>query len=127
MRQMFIPLANLAVTIEAAQTSLPAPTAAGDGADVTGWRSGSFRPLQGDVAFTAAGSVTLQSAELFELVDGVWYSLGLLNNGNDIVLTATKGFRHPFYAARGDRLALGATLSAAVAVTVVATPHEVTT
>lgn len=123
MAQLFAPLSNLAVILEAAQTTLPAPTAAGDGAAVTGWRQGEYRPRVGDLAFTAAGVVTITNAELYEYSDGAWYSLGPIGTGT-IALTATKGYRVALGAVRGDRLAVGGTLSAAVAVTVTATPHE---
>lgn len=128
MRDLFIPLDHLAITLEAAQTTLPAPTVAGDGEAVTTWRSGSFRPRQGDIRITVASAVTLSSVALWEYVtvDAKWYFVGYLNGGAAIVIAdAAQGFKETFVNVHGDRLALSATLSAAVATTAKATPHEV--
>lgn len=128
MRQLFIPLDHLAVTLEDAQTTLPAPTTSSDGEAITSWRSGSFRPKQGDVRITVASAVTLSSVALWEYVtaDAKWYFVGYLNGGAAIVLAdAAQGYKETFADLHGDRLALSATLSAAVATTVKATPHEV--
>lgn len=125
---LFIPLDNLVVTIEAAQTTLPAPTVVGDGDAISSWRSGSFRPKQGDVRITVASAVTLSSVALWEYVtaDAKWYFVGYLNGGAAIVLAdAAQGYKETFVDVHGDRLALSATLSAAVPTTVKATPHEV--
>lgn len=128
MRVLLIPLDNLAVTIESAQTTLPAPTVAGDGEAISSWRSGSFRPRQGDIRITVASAVTLSSVALWEYVtaDAKWYFVGYLNGGAAIVIAdAAQGFKETFVDVHGDRLALSATLSAAVATTAKATPHEV--
>lgn len=128
MRDLFIPLDNFAVTLESAQTTLPAPTVAGDGEAISSWRSGSFRPRQGDVRITVASAVTLSSVALWEYVadDAKWYFVGYLNGGAAIVFAdASQGYKETFQDVHGDRLALSATLSAAVATTVKATPHEV--
>lgn len=127
-QQLFIPLDHLAITLEAAQTTLPAPTVDGDGESIATWRSGSFRPRQGDLRITVASAVTLSSVALWEYVtaEAKWYFVGYLNGGAAIVLAdAAQGFKETFTDLHGDRLALSATMSAAVATTVKATPHEV--
>lgn len=124
-RSLSVLLSQLAVTIEDAQTTLPLPTIASDGASIAGWASGPYFPLEGELKLTAGGAVVLSGAEIYEWDGAVWCSLGLLNAGNDITLSATRGFKHPIYGPVGTRLAVAATLSAAVAVTAVATPREV--
>ena len=116
------------VTVEAAQTSLPAPTLAGDGADITAWATllYSQRVRYADVAITAAAAVTLTNVALWEYLDSKWLFVGYLNGGAAIVIAdAAQGFKSDLVQnIRGTRLALSATLSGAVAVTVAATPVE---
>lgn len=109
-----------AVTVESAQTSLPLPTGSGDGAAAhDGWTdSDGFRADDYYVRIIAAGAVTLQSAHLLEWNGTTWDDLGLINNGQDIVLSATRSFKQDLFRLDGSRLAVSGTLTAVVAVTV---------
>lgn len=123
-RQMHRLVTSLAVVLEDAQTTLPVPALVSDGGDVSGWRTGDYSPLEAEVKLTAASAVTLSNAEVFEWDGATWSSLGLLNNGNDITLTATRSFKHPLYGVSANRLAIAGTLSSPVAVSATATPRE---
>jgi hypothetical protein len=85
MRALSIPLTTLAVVLADEATTLPQPTLLTDGADITGWRSGSFAPrdvLLELVNNDAADAVVVDQLELFGHIAGgaaaAWASFGLV-------------------------------------------------
>jgi hypothetical protein len=131
-RRVLLPITAQTVTVESAQTTLPAPTIAGDGADITAWGTlptfAPHRPRYTDIYITAAAAVTLSSVALWEYLDSKWLFVGYLNGGAAIVIAdAAQGWKADLVEGiRGSRLAVSATMSGAVATTVKATPIEVT-
>lgn len=128
---MLLPFTTQVVTVEAAQTTLPAPTVAGDGADIAAWSGiagiAPRIPRFTDIYITAAAAVTLSSVALWEYLDSKWLFVGYLNGGAAIVIAdAAQGWKADLVEGiRGSRLAVSATMSGAVATTVKATPVEV--
>jgi hypothetical protein len=121
-------LTGLALTVEAGQTSLPAPTLVTHGAAVPdGWTTSAGRMDDYALRISADGTVTIQSAHLWEWHGTTWDDLGLLNNGLDIVLTATQSFKQDLHHLDGSRLAVSATHPGVVGVTVTVTPRSIAT
>lgn len=129
---MLLAYLSQVVTVENAQTTLPAPTVAGDGVDITAWGAipelAPRRPRFTDIYITAAAAVTLSSVAVWEYLDSKWLFVGYLNGGAAIVIAdAAQGYKADLVEnIRGSRIALSATMSGAVATTVKATPIEVT-
>lgn len=129
-RRVLLPYVSLTVTVESAQTTLPAPTAAGDGVDIATWGTiagvAPQRPRYADIYITAAAAVTLSSVAVWEYLDSKWLFVGYLNGGAAIVIAdAAQGYKGDLIEnIRGSRIALSATMSGAVATTVKATPVE---
>lgn len=111
------------VTLHDGATTLPAPTTSGaGGGDVTGWSSGHQSHPEAEIAITAAGAVTLSDVRLLADDGSSWLVLGSLD---DMELDGDVGRAvRVVNVGHFERLALSATLSAAVAVTVKASPVE---
>lgn len=118
------------ITLDSAQTSLPAPAAAGSGGDISGWADDQgYMPDEVDLLLTAANTVNITSPVLYEKIGSVWYATEKLrvNDGQQIDLTSSVGAKLSVKGIVGSRLKLGGTLSGAVAVTVKAVPKRVVT
>lgn len=124
--QRSVDLETRAVTLENAQTTLPAPSAPTDGAAL-GWDD--LRPAKIKLRLTAAGAVTLSDGIVYAYEGSTlaWYRLGDLNGGNPVSLTADVGDASTLleYSGSATRLAIGGSPSAAVAITAIAVPQDV--
>lgn len=115
------------VTIESAQATLPAPSLATHGVDITGWRQGGFAPRYVALALDADGAGTVATPYVYgyDATDTAWRIAGKLNDGNTISLTATAGFEAVLEdVAVFDRIAVGGTVAGGIAVTATAKPIE---
>ncbi len=81
------------IAFAAAVSVPPSVPAAGGGVDIRGLRAGGTSERYQRIALTASAGQTLGGpVEFGGEVDGVVYKLGELNAGQDIVMTATKGY-----------------------------------
>ena len=119
----------LAVILENAQATLPQPSTASDGADITSWRNAAYSPDFATIAIDSDGVSTLTGpVELYgyDQTDAKWRKLGDLNSGNDIVLTATLGFEQRVRdVGVFERLAVACATISAGNITATAKPLEV--
>lgn len=120
-------LGHKAVTIEDAQATLPAPSTAADGGDISGWRvSGGPAPRYAIVKISSDGTTTLAGAYLAVYDGSAWYNAGDLNEGSNISLTSSVGWASPLLdIGIYDRVALVGTPDAGD-VTAVVIPVETT-
>ena len=105
----------LEVTLHAAATSLPMPTLATQGADVTSWRDdrGGFAYEGVRLSIVPSAACDLAGPVGLYAYDGAaWELIGTLNNGQDIVLgSATTGWADDVSAGAFQRVAIGGVYS----------------
>lgn len=106
---------------KAAAAALSAPSASTDGVDITGWRqySSAAGHTVAVLAIDSSTTTTLTSPTLYgygpygPAAASQWFSLGTLNSGSSIALTAGVGFAQVIqFPCAFTRLAIGATVSA---------------
>ena len=112
-----------AVPLHTAVALLPAPSAAGDGGEITQGRG----PHVVAITIDAAGDAVLSDVYLcaYDVTDAAWRIVALLNGGNEITVTATLGWEDtvidvPVF----DRLAVFAAVVGAGPLTIKATPIQ---
>ncbi len=130
-------LTSLAITLEAAQASLPTPTVIGDGGDISSWqegaartgRTGVYSPDIVHLEIDADAAITLDAPTVlfgWENDNAVWREFKVLNGAAVITLNAALGFDERVEGCGVyDRLAVGSAQTGVGNTTVVATPLEV--
>jgi hypothetical protein len=124
-RPSYMSVASSLLIEKAQAAALAAPSAAGDGIDITTWdvRVGAVTAqsgyIQAVLALTASGAATLTTPKLYGygpygvLGAAAWFIIGDLNAGTAISLTATVGFSQIVqFPCVFTRLAIGGTVSA---------------
>lgn len=101
------------------------PTLAGDGIDVTSWRTGAafsspraVAQIDGTVAATLSSPAGgAKGPEVWGYVDAQWWLIGYLNNGQDVPIVGNlQGFAQELdVIGIFDRIAIAATVSAGAA------------
>ncbi len=112
--ELFLALPDSVVTVSA--SALAEPTAASDGADVTGWRPKQTLRTMRAVVYLYGTAATLTDVILWGYRRSRWHYLGLLNGGLDIpIASVTKGYAEVVnFVGVFDRLAVSATGGASI-------------
>lgn len=94
-----VKILNHQTLTQAAAQSHTAPSAAGDGVDVTSWRNGGYAPDAVDVALDGDGAIAITAGAYlagYNASADAWRKLAELNEGAAISLTAGVGYAERF-------------------------------